>query len=463
MSNKRIIGLIGAAIILVGLWFVPAPEGLTPAGVNTIGLLLMALILWVTEAVPIAVTALALILFQPVYGIAQPNTAFTNFINSVFFFVIASYGISIAIMDTTFINRFANFLLRKTGGGAFSVVLSLTAAVATLSAFISNVPACAVFMGFALGMLEPLKEGPAKTGLRKTLMIAIPFGAMIGGIATPAGSSVNILALDLMEKSTGTTISFLEWMLYGVPITVVSVPFTVFVLMKMFKPSAIGKESVALILEQTKIDRPFSAREKKLIVILILMFVFWIAGTWVPAFNITIVALAGLIVMFLPGIDILDWDNFMKEVSWDAVIMIGGVSSIGVAVTATGVSGWFMTGTLSNITDMDLMPLVFIIGMFLNLIHLILPIAPAIVAVGVQPLVDLADTMSISPSIFIITLSFMAGLCLLLPLDAVPLLTYTKKYYTMWDMFKVGIIVSTVIAILLAVWGALVGGWLGFN
>jgi sodium-dependent dicarboxylate transporter 2/3/5 len=117
MSNKRIIGLIGAAIILVGLWFVPAPEGLTPAGVNTIGLLLMALILWVTEAVPIAVTALALILFQPVYGIAQPNTAFTNFINSVFFFVIASYGISIAIMDTTFINRFANFLLRKTGGG----------------------------------------------------------------------------------------------------------------------------------------------------------------------------------------------------------------------------------------------------------------------------------------------------------------------------------------------------------
>lgn len=463
MSNKRIIGLIGAAIILVGLWFIPASDGLSSAAINTLGLLVMALILWITEAIPIAVTALALIALQPIYGIAAPTVAFSNFINSVFFFVIASYGISIAIMETTFINRIANFLLRKTGGGAFRVVLALTAAVAILSAFISNVPACAVMMGFALGMLDPLEEGPAKTGLRKTLMIAISFGAMIGGIATPAGSSVNILALDLLEKSTGTTISFLEWMLYGVPITVVSVPFAVFVLMKMFRPSAIGKESVAIILEQTKVVQPFSAKEKKLIMILILMLAFWIAGTWVPAFNITMVALIALIVMFLPGIDILHWDNFVKEVSWEAVIMIGGVSSIGVAVTATGVSSWFMSGAVSNITDMGMIPLVAVIGMFLNFIHLILPIAPAIVAVGVQPLVDLANAMSISPATFIITLSFMAGICLLLPLDAVPLLTYTKKYYTMWDMFKAGIIVSTVIVILLAVWGTLLGGWLGFN
>ncbi|MDD2215340.1 MAG: SLC13 family permease [Eubacteriales bacterium] len=462
MNRKQKIGIGCAAVILAAMWFIAPPEGLSAEGMKTLGLLLAALILWITEAVPIAVTALALVAFQPIYGIAAPGAAFTNFINSVFFFVIASYGISIAIMNTTFINRMANSLLRRTGGGAFKVILALTSAAALLSAFISNVPACAVLMGFAIGMLEPLEDGPSKTGLRKTLMIAIPFGAMIGGIATPAGSSVNILALDLLEASTGMSISFLEWMLYGVPITLVAIPFTVLVLMKLFKPKAMGEESVAIIIEQTKVDQPLTAKEKKLIMILILMMTFWIAGTWVPVFNITIVALVGLIFMFLPGVEILNWDNFMKEVSWDAVIMIGGVSSIGTAVTATGVSNWFMGEAASNLLDMGMVPLIALIGMFLNIIHLILPIAPAIVAVGVQPLVDLAEAMSISPVTFIVTLSFMAGICLLLPLDAVPLITYTKKYYTMWDMFKAGIIVSTAIVVMLAFWGTFAGSLLGY-
>ncbi len=462
MNRKQRIGLAGAAVILISIWFIPSPEGLSPEGVKTLGLLLAALMLWVTEAIPIAVTALALIALQPVYGIASPGVAFTNFINSVFFFVIASYGLSIAVMNTTFINRMANFLLRRTGGSAFKVVLAMTSSVALLSAFISNVPSCAVFMGFALGMLEPLEEGPRKEGLTKTLMIAIPFGAMIGGLTTPAGSSVNILALDLLESATGTSISFLEWMLYGVPIVILSVPFTVFVLMKLFKPMEIGKESVEIIIGKTRIDKPFTGKEKKLVIILMFMMGFWIAGTWVPAFNITIVALAGLIIMFIPGIDILNWDSFMKGVSWDAVIMIGGVSSIGSAVTATGVSSWFMNEAVTGLLDMGMIPLIALIGMFLNLIHLVLPIGPAIVAVGAQPLIDLAEAMSHSPVTFIITLSFMAGMCLLLPLDAVPLITYTKNHYTMWDMFKAGIIVSTAIVIMLAFWGNFAGGLLGY-
>lgn len=462
MNRKQRIGLAGAAVILISIWFIPSPEGLSPEGVKTLGLLLAALMLWVTEAIPIAVTALALIALQPVYGIASPGVAFTNFINSVFFFVIASYGLSIAVMNTTFINRMANFLLRRTGGSAFKVVLAMTSSVALLSAFISNVPSCAVFMGFALGMLEPLEEGPRKEGLTKTLMIAIPFGAMIGGLTTPAGSSVNILALDLLESATGTSISFLEWMLYGVPIVILSVPFTVFVLMKLFKPMEIGKESVEIIIGKTRIDKPFTGKEKKLVIILMFMMGFWIAGTWIPAFNITIVALAGLIIMFIPGIDILNWDSFMKGVSWDAVIMIGGVSSIGSAVTATGVSSWFMNEAVTGLLDMGMIPLIALIGMFLNLIHLVLPIGPAIVAVGAQPLIDLAEAMSHSPVTFIITLSFMAGMCLLLPLDAVPLITYTKNHYTMWDMFKAGIIVSTAIVIMLAFWGNFAGGLLGY-
>lgn len=461
MSKKRVSGIVGAAVILGALWFLSPPEGMSAAGMNTLGLLLMALVLWITEAIPLAVTALALVALQPVFGIATSGTAFTNFINSVFFFVIASYGISIAIMNTTFVKRMANLLLRKAGSKAFNVVLAFTAAVATLSAFISNVPACVLFMSLGLALLEPMKDGPAKVGMSKTLMIAIPFGAMIGGMATPAGSSVNILALFLLKQSTGITVSFLEWMLYGVPIVVVAVPLCVYVLVKLFKPGIIEEESMAVILEQTTVKQPLAAKEKKLMIILALILAFWIAGTWVPAFDITIVAMFGLIAMFLPGINVLEWDDFVQGVSWEAVVMIGGVSSIGAAVSATGVSSWFMEGVLSNLSDISLIPLVGLLGIFFNFIHLVLPIAPAIVAIGVEPMVELAAAMSISPVLFIITLSFMSGLCLLLPLDAVPLITYTKRHYTMWDMFKSGVIISTAIVIIIAFWGCFVGSLLG--
>ncbi len=462
MSKKRIIGVIGAAIILASLMFLSPPAGMSIAGMNTVGLLLMALVLWVTEAIPLSITALALIAFQPIYGVATSGVAFTNFINSVFFFVIASYGMSVAIMSTTFTKRITNWLLKKTNGEVFKVVLAFSASVGILSAFISNIPATAVLMGLALGMLEPLEEGPMKARMSKTLMIAIPFGAMIGGLMTPAGSSINILALFLLEQNAGITISFLEWMAFGVPIAVLTIPISSYVLLKLFKPDAIKAESIDIILERTTVKEPLTAKEKKLLVVLALIFSFWIAGTWVPAFDITIIALVGLVAMFLPGIDVLTWDEFIEGVSWEAVLMVGGVSSIGAAVTATGVSSWFVSGVLSGLADMSMVTLVVLMGLFFNFIHLLLPIGPAIVAIGVAPLIVLADTMAISPVIFIITLTFMSGLCMLLPLDAVPLITYTKKHYTMMDMFKSGLIVSTVVVVLLAIWGPLVGSWMGY-
>ncbi len=455
-------GVIGAAIVLAILSFLTPPEGMSVAGMNTVGLLLMALVLWVTEAIPLSITALALIAFQPIYGVATSGVAFTNFINSVFFFVIASYGMSVAIMGTTFTKRITNWLLKKTNGEVFKVVLAFSASVGVLSAFISNIPATAVLMGLALGMLEPIEEGPMKARMSKTLMIAIPFGAMIGGLSTPAGSSINILALFLLEQNAGITISFLEWMAFGVPIAVLTIPISSYVLLKLFKPDAISAESINIILERTTVKEPLTVKEKKLLVILVLIFSFWIAGTWVPAFDITIIALVGLIAMFLPGIDVLTWDEFIEGVSWEAVLMVGGVSSIGAAVSATGVSSWFVSGVLSGLADMSMVTLVVLMGMFFNFIHLLLPIGPAIVAIGVVPLIVLADTMSISPVIFIITLTFMSGLCMLLPLDAVPLITYTKKHYTMMDMFKSGLIVSTVVVVLLAIWGPLVGSWMGY-
>ncbi len=90
--------------------------------------------------------------------------------------------------------------------------------------------------------------------------------------------------------------------------------------------------------------------------------------------------------------------------------------------------------------------------MLVNLIHLILPVAPAIVSMTVAPLTDLAMLANIHPAVLTFTIAALAGGCFLLPIDAVPIITYTKKYYSVWDMFKSGFIVSIILVILVALW-----------
>jgi sodium-dependent dicarboxylate transporter 2/3/5 len=179
---------------------------------------------------------------------------------------------------------------------------------------------------------EHFSENRGKAGIQSTgkaLMIAIPFAAMIGGIATPAGSSINILALYMLEKYAHLKITFLDWMVFGLPITIVMVPLSSLVLVKLFKPEPLtgilkgnnersladcqvaaaqesnGAVDLSSLLNMPDTQQGFSMMEKKVLVIVSLMMAFWIASTWVPAINITMVAVVGLIVFFLPGIDVL--------------------------------------------------------------------------------------------------------------------------------------------------------------
>ncbi|SFG07970.1 solute carrier family 13 (sodium-dependent dicarboxylate transporter), member 2/3/5 [Desulfotomaculum arcticum] len=461
MVHKKFFSLLAALALLLGTLALPVPEGLGVAGRNTLGLLLAALVLWVTEAVPLAVTALALIILQPVYGVADLNDAFKEFISPVIFFVIASYGISASIMKTPLAYRMAKWLLVNAGNNTAKIILAFTIGPAVLSAFVSNVPAAALFMGLALSILDALGAKPGSSRLGKALMIAIPFGAMIGGIATPSGSSINILVLYLLDKYVHVNISFLDWIFFGLPIAVVMVPISSYVIVKVFKPEALGLD-VAAVLKGMDTQKHLTLTEKKVITILGLMMIFWLASTWITAINITMVAIAGLILFFVPGINVLSWDEFSPEVGWDAVIMIGGVTSIGAAVVSSGLSTWFLNEILQNLVGLGVVPLTALIGMIINLLHLLLPIGPAIVTISIQPLADLSVLAGISPAIFAITTAFLAGCCMLLPLDAVPLITYNKKFYTMWDMFKSGLITSTVWVLVTAVWVPVVAFLTGY-
>jgi sodium-dependent dicarboxylate transporter 2/3/5 len=325
----------------------------------------------------------------------------------------------------------------------------------------SDVPACAIFMAIGLGIIE-------KTGLKpgssfaKALMIGIPIGALIGGVGTPAGSSINLLGLAQLEQFGGITVRFLDWMIIGMPMVIILLPLSAFIITFFYKPEVATIGGADDIHKERTAAGPMTSPERKVVTILGIMVVLWILSTWYPVFDVYIVGIGGAVAMFLPFINILDWKQAQAATGWDALLLLGGVTSLGGASVATGLAQWVVDSSLGGIADWSQVSVIALISAFTVVIHLALPINPVIVTVLIPPLTILAQSTGVNPALYALPVAFTASCAFLLPIDAVPLLTYGKGYYKMFDMLPPGAVLSVIWVILMTVVLALVGPMLGY-
>jgi sodium-dependent dicarboxylate transporter 2/3/5 len=435
------IGVALAIVVAIVTLLLPTPEGLTPGGKNLLGLFAVALILWVTEGIPIAVTSLLVIALQPVFGIAPPPAAIAGFMTPVFMFVLTMFCIAQVVVDSGLARRFAVALLIRSGNDSRRVVLAFMIGAATISMIVSDVPAAAVWMSMALPLLARIKAVPGRSAFGKALMIGIPFAAFIGGVATPAGSSINILALYQIEQFGQVRVTFLQWMGLGIPMALLLTPVAWWVLMRCYVPESATIGDPDELRREREALGPFTTAEQKVLALLSVMIVLWIASSWFPAIDTTVVAMAGAVMMFVPGMRLLTWARAQQTIGWDALMLVGGVTSLGAAASSTGLAK-YLVGILP---DMQLWPVAVVIALIsvvTVLIHLPLPINPAIVGVLIPPFALLALDTGNNPALYTLPVAFTASCAMLLPLDAVAVITYAKGYYRMTDMLLPGAIIS---------------------
>ncbi len=204
-SLKGCLIALGAFLAILAL---PTSHSLGVEGHRLIALSVACLILWVTEALPISVTAIIAIAGQAFIGVTTLRQASVNFISPVFFFVLAMFLFAACIRHVKLDHRFAHWLLERSGTNTKSVVFAFMFGTAAISSIMSDVPACAIWMALALGVLR--KEGltPGESNLGKALMLGITIAALIGGVATPAGSSINIMGLVMLSDLGGGAVPF---------------------------------------------------------------------------------------------------------------------------------------------------------------------------------------------------------------------------------------------------------------
>ncbi|MEG1651292.1 MAG: SLC13 family permease [Oscillospiraceae bacterium] len=462
--KKKCIGLAIAAVAAAIMLLLPMPNGLDAAGRNTMILAIVFLILLMSEVMSSGVLCFLTIAAMPIIGVTKNfgATVGLGFSNPLLFFILASFGISAAFVKVPLTRRILVKILKTFGKDVRTMIFAVMVSTALVSSLISNIPTTAIFMVIGLSFLDMYSDSEEKNRTGKAFMIAIPIASMIGGMMTPAGSSLNLLAIGLLEQLTGETITFVQWMLVGIPLCAAMLPIAWAIIVKVYKPAEIPRETIIAFTngEKSKLPSGMDRKEMAVIAITLGMLSLWILSSWVSAIEVSVVALVGCCLLFLPGIEVLSWKDFTSSVNWEVIFITGTVLCVGKSMVNNGVSDWLVAFYPADIV-MNTQLFMAMLALFVFLLLILIPVAPALITMLAGPFVLIAQTQGVSVKLAFLALGMCAANCYLFPIDSVPLLTYGTGYYKMSDMPKSAALIQICMVVLVALWLPIAGSLFG--
>src|SRR5690606_20607001 len=224
--RRRTLGLALAPALFVCVWLLPLD--LAPQAHRLAAILAMVVVLWVSEALPMPVTALLGPVLAIVLHVAPAQATLAPFADPIIFVFIGSFILAEAMFVHGLDKRIAYTALasRWVGASGTRILMAYGAVATGLSMWISNTATTAMMFPIGLSILAQLRTGIAGTGddfrrFAVALMLITSFGASVGGLATPVGTPPNLIGIGLIERIQQTHIGFFQWMAIGLPIVIV--------------------------------------------------------------------------------------------------------------------------------------------------------------------------------------------------------------------------------------------------
>jgi sodium-dependent dicarboxylate transporter 2/3/5 len=228
---RKDIGLLAGPVVFFLIYFIPIPS-LSKEAHTLAAVLSLVLIFWLSEAIPIPVTAIFGAILNVILGVAPAKEVFAPFADPIVFLFIGSFILAEAItlhnLDKRF--AFAIFSIKFIGESPYRVLFACGLITAVVSMWMSNTAATAMMLPIALGVLQAMDEIHKDAGRASNIrgssyatgmMLIIAYSASVGGIATPIGTPPNLIGIGLIQSLAGLKITFFEWMTFAAPLTVI--------------------------------------------------------------------------------------------------------------------------------------------------------------------------------------------------------------------------------------------------
>ncbi len=485
---------IGLALFLV-ICLLPEPRPLS-VGQDTIalslngklclGLLVLAIFYWVTEVLPFHITALGVMLLMPLLGVTDglqvlkgdtiteiagvaqgyKEIVRISFGNDLILFFLGVFLLSGAFSCTTLGERLTLAMLRILGVSTRRVILGFLIMGTLISMWVSDVGVAAILLPIGVGILKQAGCKPLQSNFGRCLMIASCWGPIFGGIATPAGCGPNPVAINFMRTITGMQITFLDWMIIGVPAALILIPFGWIVLLVMFPPEIKQLPlSKADIQFQLQTLGRLSRQETGTLIVFGIVIFLWIFNPLIAQFTqgridlpISYVSILGGLLLFLPPFRVLDQEQAARAISWDSIILIMASLGLGMMTYYTGAAQWLAVVLLGGIRSFSPIGLIFVVVLVVIFMKLFLASNTVTGIIIIPILISLALSFGIHPWILVAPAAFTSSLGIILitqtPTNIIP---YTSGYFSLGDFAKAGIIMSVLMSVLITAVIAIIG------
>jgi solute carrier family 13 (sodium-dependent dicarboxylate transporter), member 2/3/5 len=350
---------VGLFLLVLAL---PAPEGLDPAGWRVAALGVLMAVWWMSEAVPLAVTALLPLVLLPTLGILPVERAAAPFANPVIFLFMGGFMLGQAMQRWDLHRRIAFAILARTGTSPRSLVAGFMAATAFLSMWVSNTAVAVMMLPVGVSVIQAVGRGPGEGSVppgdpdfARALLLGIAYAASVGGMATLIGTPPNALLAGFLSEQYGIVLGFGEWMLLGLPLAILTLPLVWLVLTRVsFRPDPVGRSLPPGALQAMRAGLgAIRAAERRVGWVFGATAAFWIGRPLLervlPGLSDAGIAMGATLALFLlpsgrtRGEALLDWD-WARRIPWDILLLFGGGLSLAGAISETGLASWIGGG-----------------------------------------------------------------------------------------------------------------------
>ena len=445
--NRKLVSLSAVlACSAAAYWFTSGTLSVSER--SALVVLIVAAVLWTTEAVPLTATSILIPLLQSLLGIQSFRVALSPFFDPVVMLLLGGFLLAIAVEKNDIDEYFAYLILSRLRADSRIVVLVLMLTTAFLSMWISNTASTALMLTLALRLTEGVRDEKGNFG--KIVVLAIAYSATAGGLSTLVGTTTCAMAAGFLKDLIGYEITFLGWMFYGLPVTIVMI-LAIWVALFLLFPTDVKR------IEEMRIQRMTLDNKQRLtLIVFVASIVMWLSAKlpepltnvlgW-PGHGLSSSVVAAIIAVLLLFTELVN-ERDISRANWGILLLIGGGLSLGGALEASGlvvrISGMLtsLTGGASPLTTVALIVVsslgISIIASNTASAGIFLPIA-----------IGLGASTGVSPVILAVAVGIATSLDFMLPVGTPPnAIAYATGRVKMGEMMRVGVVLDLIGAII---------------
>ena len=480
------IGLWAAIAVLLAIAFMPALPGLPQAGQMMLAILAFAVILWMTEALDYAVSAvvigalmIVLLAISPVPGKETAGAmmgtraalpyALGGFSNSAVVLVAAACFIAAAMTATQLDKRIALQVLSYVPARANHVAMGAILVGFLLSFIVPSATArVACLMPIMLGFLSAF-GADRRSKFAALVVITAAQTASVWNIGIKTAAAQNMVAIGFIEKQFGQTITWGEWFVAGAPYSIVLTFALYFIMTRMLKPEmdhiAGGREAIQRQLAELG---AMTANQWKLLGITLVLLGFWATEGVLHDVDTTTSTIVAIALMLLPRLGVMGWKESQRGFPWGTVLLFAVGIAMGAALLKTEAAPWLARLIVDNLglANATAFAIFMLLALFLIVIHLGFASATGLASTMIPIIISVlqaVQTPGINPIGMTMLLQFVVSIGFILPVNSPQgMLAYGTDTFDIKDYVRTGLVLTAVAIALLVVFALTYWPWMGY-